>query len=218
MAVLYKMLEINKNVLDDVKCRLGSRSSESGMPETRDINRIIMGRAVENELEEVVRLLKEAGAVPLKEGTSKMPRAIEDDVWEKLSEASTQVELSPSGLLRACLWRAAYAKRESRSEDVNVLDALLTCLASHQQRATYGAVAPLVGSQPRGLMYGRPRSPLNSWVVSKATGKPTGYRDDEIDPQQSKSNPVVFDDPKSLRQWLSERMDPKSLALLRTIP
>jgi len=218
MAVIYKMLGINKNVLEDAKKRLSSPANEPGSPETRDINRVVMSRAVESELDEVVRLLKEAGAVPLKEGASKMPRAIEDGIWEKLFEASTEVELSPSGLLRACLWRTAYGERESRSKDVDVLDALIACLASHHQRATYGAVAPLVGSQPRGVMYGRPRSPLNCWVVSKATGKPTGFRDDEIDPQQSKSSPVVYDDPERLRQWLSERMDPKSFALLRTIP
>ena len=147
-----------------------------------------------------------------------MPRAIEDDVWEKLSQASAVVQLSPSGLLRACLWRAAYAERESQGEDVNVLDTLLACLASHQQRATYGAVALLVGSQPRGLMYGRPRSPLNSWVVSKATGKPTGYRDGEIDPRQATSSSRVFDDPKELRQWLSERLEPDVFALLRDMP
>jgi hypothetical protein len=218
VAVLYKMVEINKHVLEDAKKRQSSSPVEPGSPEKKDINRVVISRAVENELGEVVRLLKEAGAVTLKEGASKIPRAIDDVIWEKLSEASNEVELSPSGLLRACLWRAAHSEGESRGKDIDILDVVLACLASHRQRATYAAVAPLVGSQPRGLMYGRPRSPLNSWVVSKATGKPTGYGDDEIDPQQLKSNPVVFDDPKILRQWLSERMDPKSFALLQTIP
>jgi hypothetical protein len=218
MAVIYKMLSVNKNVLEDAKKGLSSPANEPESPEKRDINRVVIARAVESELGEVVRLLKEAGAVSQKEGTSKMPRAIEDSIWEKLLEASTEVELSPSGLLRACLWRTAYAGRESRGEDVDVLDALIACLASHQQRATYGAVAPLVGSQPRGLMYGRPRSPLNSWVVSKATGRPTGYRDEEIDPPLLKSSTVLLDDPKRLRQWLSERMDPGSFVLLHTIP
>jgi hypothetical protein len=217
MSVIYKMLEINKLVFDDAKRRLSSSRDVQGSPEETYINRFVISRAVKNELGEVVRLLKEAGAVSSKDVTSKRPRAIEEEIWEELSAASTEVELSPSGLLRACLWRTAHVAGGSQGENVDVLHSVLTCLADHLQRATYGAVARVVGSQPRTLMYGRPRSPRNSWVVSKATGEPTGYRDDEIDPQL-KSSPVVLDDPNRLREWLSGRMDAESFELLHAIP
>lgn len=60
-------------------------------------------------------------------------------------------------------------------------DEVLRCLDAKKQRATYGAVAGVLGGIPQGVssLLG-PRRPLASWVVSAATGMPTGYTPDEL--------------------------------------
>ena len=63
------------------------------------------------------------------------------------------------------------------------LDGILAALNHHRQRATYGAVAALVGQTPRLLMHGRPRAQANSWIVSKSSGRPTGYADADVHPE-----------------------------------
>jgi hypothetical protein len=62
------------------------------------------------------------------------------------------------------------------------LDQIVGLLAKNRQRATYGAVAEIVGGTPRTLMKGRTRDHQNSWVVAEKDGQPTGYKPDEIDP------------------------------------
>ncbi len=62
------------------------------------------------------------------------------------------------------------------------LDQIVELLAKNRQRATYGAVAELVGGIAFGLMKGRPKDHQNSWVVAEKDGRPTGYGPDEIDP------------------------------------
>lgn len=59
--------------------------------------------------------------------------------------------------------------------ELDDLTHVLLTLERAKRRATYGAVAGHLGATPRFLMNGRPRDPLHSWVVSKATGHPTGY-------------------------------------------
>ncbi|WP_020474822.1 hypothetical protein [Zavarzinella formosa] len=63
-------------------------------------------------------------------------------------------------------------------------------LAARQRRATYGAVAEVVGRPVRRLMAGQGNSYDCSWVVARRTvaktgsvrGRPTGFRDLDIDP------------------------------------
>ena len=73
------------------------------------------------------------------------------------------------------------------------LTPLLFRLQSLRQRATYGAVAGVVGGHPRSLMRGRPRDPLHSWVVNAQNGRPTRYRDDEMHPNLFDRDDVVSD-------------------------
>jgi hypothetical protein len=85
------------------------------------------------------------------------------------------------------------------------LDAIIECLANHRQRATYGAVAPLVGAIPLGVMKDKLRNFLNSWVVAQEDHEPTGYTEAEKDPKL-KDNPFIIDDAERLRKRLSTRL------------
>src|SRR4051794_27663471 len=65
------------------------------------------------------------------------------------------------------------------------LNGIIARLDAKKQRATYGAVAELVGVLPRGLMSGRPKSYRDSWVVAghgSRRGWPTGYTKNQIHP------------------------------------
>ncbi|GEM_PF-320232 len=88
------------------------------------------------------------------------------------------------------------------------LDDIVAQLNKRKQRATYGAVAGVVGGWPRWLMKGRARCPCYSWVVAKHTGSPTGYAESQIDPdcrsQIDRGLPKVIEDAASLRAWLHE--------------
>jgi hypothetical protein len=81
------------------------------------------------------------------------------------------------------------------------LDMILEILEENTQRATYGAVAGVVGGIARGVMSPRPRTPRNSWVVSKATSLPTGYLPHEMHPQLF-SKSYVITDGDELWSWL----------------
>ena len=85
---------------------------------------------------------------------------------------------------------------------IHDLDAILAALNHHQQRATYSAVAALVDQTPRLLMHGRPRAPENSWIVSKTTGRPTGYADEVIHPELT-ANAAVLTTRNELADWLA---------------
>jgi len=71
------------------------------------------------------------------------------------------------------------------------LDDILDQLNKRKQRATYGAVAGILGVSPQGVMGGRQPSHRDSWVVAAKTdskrmsrrGWPTGYKDEEIHPE-----------------------------------
>lgn len=81
------------------------------------------------------------------------------------------------------------------------LDQIVDLLDQHGQRATYGAVARVVGHSPRSLLKGRDRGRRYSWIVNRATGLPTGYTDDQIDPRLRDSGAVIRTDTE-LQQWL----------------
>jgi hypothetical protein len=93
------------------------------------------------------------------------------------------------------------------------LDGIVHQLDAHKQRATYGAVAELVGVLARGLMSGRPKTPRYSWVVAATSGSesrrgfPTGYSVNQIHPdcyrQICEGNDNVIDSADLLRDWLS---------------
>lgn len=83
----------------------------------------------------------------------------------------------------------------------HTFDAIVDALAARRQRATYSAVAAVVGSAPRALMVGRPRDARHSWIVNKTTGQPTGYGPDQVDPELN-LRPEVLKSPEALRTWL----------------
>ena len=83
------------------------------------------------------------------------------------------------------------------------LDEIVELLDRHAQRATYGAVAKLTGNSPRSLLKGRDRGRHYSWIVNRQSGKPTGYKDDQIDPRLSASSPAI-DDADTLQRWLDD--------------
>jgi hypothetical protein len=92
------------------------------------------------------------------------------------------------------------------------LDGIVHELDAGKQRATYKAVAELVGVLPRGLMSGRPRTPMYSWVVAASSssesrrGSPTGYSVNQIHPdcyrQIRERDDNIIDSPDVLREWL----------------
>jgi hypothetical protein len=82
------------------------------------------------------------------------------------------------------------------------LDQILDALNAHRQRATYGAVAAVIGAAPRTLMSGRDRDPRHSWVVSRKTGQPTGYEGDQIHPELLAASHVI-QSRDELERWLA---------------
>ena len=95
------------------------------------------------------------------------------------------------------------------------LDGIVYQLDAHKQRATYKAVAEVVGLPPRGLMTGRPRCSRYSWVVAATSGSdsrrgfPTGYSVNQIHPdcyrQICEGNDNIIDSADVLREWLGRR-------------
>jgi hypothetical protein len=82
------------------------------------------------------------------------------------------------------------------------LDTILDQLNRRRQRATYGAVAGLIGRPPLFLMGGRPRDARHSWVVNQETGMPSGYEPHELHPDLQ-SRPEIVATTESLDAWLS---------------
>lgn len=83
------------------------------------------------------------------------------------------------------------------------IDSILDLLDRNQQRATYGAVAGVVGRAPRSLMSGRQRTARDSWIVKRETGLPAGYDPDRIHPD-IRSRDEVLSSPSDLRDWLAD--------------
>lgn len=89
------------------------------------------------------------------------------------------------------------------------LEDIAASLAAGRQRATYGAVAAIVGAIPRGLMARRPREPRYSWIVNAKTGRPTGYADAQFDPeclrQIRAGEKNVIRNAEDLKRWLKSQ-------------
>lgn len=82
------------------------------------------------------------------------------------------------------------------------VDSILEQLDRHRQRATYGAVAALLNKSPRNLMGNRSRGPRDSWVVSHATGMPTGYEPEQLHGDIS-SREKIISTRDELEGWLA---------------
>jgi hypothetical protein len=82
------------------------------------------------------------------------------------------------------------------------LESILELLQKHRQRATYGAVAAWLSIPQRSLMQDRSKNHLNSWIVSKGTGLPTGYPRSALHPDLT-VNERVLDTEKDLREWMA---------------
>jgi len=82
------------------------------------------------------------------------------------------------------------------------LDQVLDALEAHRQRATYGAVAGLLGKSPRTLMQGRERDMRHSWVVRRETGQPTGYDATLLHPEL-RARDEIFQTKEELSSWLA---------------
>lgn len=85
-----------------------------------------------------------------------------------------------------------------------MMDQILDELDTARQRATYGAVAAVVGVSPRGLMSGRERSQRHSWVVNLRTGLPTDYAEELMHPELA-SNSTILKTKDDLTAWLASR-------------
>lgn len=84
---------------------------------------------------------------------------------------------------------------------VEQLGAILAVLDRHFQRSTYVAVGGVVGLPAQSVMQGQPKTPMNSWVVSKRTHMPTGYLPAHCHPKLT-SNPYVIKARDELSAWL----------------
>jgi hypothetical protein len=83
------------------------------------------------------------------------------------------------------------------------LDRILDLLNAHQQRATYGAVADLLGTNAQSVMQGRRRDRRHSWVVNQKSRLPTAYSESEMHPALL-SRPYVLTTSTELRDWLAD--------------
>ena len=86
--------------------------------------------------------------------------------------------------------------------DHNRMDQIIDALHRKHQRATYGAVAAVLGTSPRTLMSGRERDQRHSWVVSRKYGEPTGYEPEQLHPEL-KSSERVIESRDELEKWLA---------------
>jgi hypothetical protein len=86
---------------------------------------------------------------------------------------------------------------------VKTLDQIVDLLNTHHQRATYGAVAALLGKTPRSLMQGCRKDWRHSWVVNKGTGLPGEYPKGMIHPAID-ARDEVLDSEEVLHEWLQD--------------
>ena len=85
----------------------------------------------------------------------------------------------------------------------HTLESILDQLNQYHQRATYGAVAGVVNSSPRSLMIGRERNPQSSWVVSRESGLPSGYSEEQKHEALTERE-AILSSPDDLRTWLRD--------------
>ena len=86
---------------------------------------------------------------------------------------------------------------------MRTLDPIVQLLNQYHQRATYGAVAGLIGGAPRAVMQGRKRNWVNSWVVNQDTGLPTEYPIPMIHPAIEERDETLAT-PEELDAWLDD--------------
>lgn len=82
------------------------------------------------------------------------------------------------------------------------IDSILDQLDRFHQRVTYGAVAKLVGRAPRNLMSGRERDARSSWIVSRDSGLPTGYKPEQMHSELT-TREEILDTAEELEVWLA---------------
>ncbi len=70
------------------------------------------------------------------------------------------------------------------------------------RRATYSAVAGIVGGMPVGVMSIYPKDKLHSWVVAVENHLPTGYETDKLSRATGKQERKSRSRPNELRTWL----------------
>jgi alkylated DNA nucleotide flippase Atl1 len=75
-------------------------------------------------------------------------------------------------------------------------------LERHRQRATYGAVADLVGKPAQSVMQPFQRSRRYSWVVNSETGLPSKYHDLQKHPQLLERDRILSSGDE-LAAWLA---------------
>lgn len=90
-------------------------------------------------------------------------------------------------------WTGHLTKPEQQMSPT--IEEILSVLNRERVRATYGAVADVIGVSPRSLsrLLGE-RRPEASWVVAKRTLRPTGYADAQIHPDVAGSRLISSGD------------------------
>ena len=100
------------------------------------------------------------------------------------------------------------SQRTSNPEGLHMaaatMDQILDALDTAHQRATYGAVAAVVGVSPRALMTGRERNQRHSWGVNLRSGLPTDYAAELVHPALT-ANATVLKTRDDLVPWLASQ-------------
>jgi hypothetical protein len=78
-------------------------------------------------------------------------------------------------------------------------------LDRYHQRATYGALAELLGTSPRSVMQGYKRNWRHSWIVNQNDGLPSEYHELQRHPKLLEREHILAT-AAELREWLA---DPK---------
>ena len=86
------------------------------------------------------------------------------------------------------------------------LESIVDLLQRKNIRATYGAVAGVLGGISQGVMMGREISQRNSWIVSAETGLPTGYQQSQMHPNLLRL-PIVLKTGPKLQKFLDKHLD-----------
>jgi hypothetical protein len=91
------------------------------------------------------------------------------------------------------------------------LDEILRFLNEEQIRATYGAVAAVLGVIPQsiGARLGSRRAAA-SWIVNSQSGLPTGYQAGEIHPALFSKNSIIKSGDELQRRMATWRKRPRS--------
>jgi len=82
-------------------------------------------------------------------------------------------------------------------------DTIVELLDRFHQRATYGALAGVLGKAPRSVMQGLPRNRRPSWVVNQDSGEPSEYHKLQQHPALKERDSVLMS-PAELTAWLDD--------------